>query len=346
MEQVLERPAMEVVKLNVTDTEIAKMKNDYLSLTIDGIEDRAGLKKVFDSRQIVKKTRTSLVKYADDLKENAIAYQRKVNSEKNRVVGELEAIEAYLQAEEDKIDAAKEKIRLDAERAETARVQSRIDKLAAYGFGVDYETVKMIDDESFEIVLNNAKAEHAKELAAKAEADRLAKEEEARLKAEREELKKLREQQAAAQKIIDENNARIQKEQEEKERAIRQEQEKVEAEKRKIEAEKAKAIADKKRAEELEKAKKEAADAARKKAIADAAKAQAEKEAKEKEARLEAERQASLRPDKEKLQSFADSLAAIKMPDVKNPNAKEIVSDISLMIAKMQAHIVKKIKLL
>jgi hypothetical protein len=346
MEDLLEMPQMEVVRLNVTDSEIARMKEDFMSLTINGIEDKAGYKKVFESRQIVKKTRTGLVKYADELKEKALVWQRKVNSEKNRVVGELEAIEAHLQSEEDKIEKEKEAIRVAAERAESARVQTRIDKLAAYGFGVDYETVKIIDDASFETVLANAKSEYEKNLAAKAEADRLAKEEDARLKAEREELQKLREQQAHAQKIIDENNARIKKEHEAKEKVIREEQEKIEAEKRKIEDDKLKAFAEKKRAEELEKARKEAAEAARKKAIADAAKAQAEKEAADKAAKLEAERQASLRPDKEKLQSFADTLFAMKMPDVVNDTAKEIVSDISLMMAKMQAHIVKKIKLL
>jgi hypothetical protein len=45
---------MDVVKLNVTDSEIASMKAQYMHLSINGIEDKEGFKKVYESRQIVK----------------------------------------------------------------------------------------------------------------------------------------------------------------------------------------------------------------------------------------------------------------------------------------------------
>lgn len=205
---------MDVVKLNVTDSEIASMKDQYMHLTINGIEDKEGLKKVYESRQIVKKTRTSLVKYADQLKEKAIAWQRKVNTEKNRIVTELEGIEAHLQAEEDKIAAEKERIRQEEERKEQERIQTRVDRLSKFGFSIDIAFLKAVSDEDFEKVVANAKGEHEKELAAKAEQERLAKAEAERLKAEREELELLRKQQAEAQKIIDEQNRKIREEEE------------------------------------------------------------------------------------------------------------------------------------
>lgn len=209
---VLENPNMAVVKLNVTDSEIANMKADFMGLTINGIEDKEGFKKVYESRQIVKKTRVGLVKYADGLKEKALAWQRKVNAEKNRVVAELEAIESHLQSEEDKIAAEKEWIRQEEERKQQERMQKRIDILAQYGYAIDLSFLKIISDEDFEKVVVNAKEQHEIELKKKAEEEVLRKQEEERLKAEREELDRLRKQQAEAQRIIDDQNRKIREE--------------------------------------------------------------------------------------------------------------------------------------
>jgi hypothetical protein len=343
MEAVLDQPAivqgMQVIKMNVTDTEIATLKSEYMSLTINGIEDKAGLKKVYEARQVVKKTRTGLVKFAEGLKEDALEFQRKVNKEQKRVVSELEAIEAHLQAEEDKIDTEKEAIRLKAEQAESARVQARIDALAAYGFGVDYETVKIIDDNSFAIVLKNARAEYEKEEAAKAEQERLDQIERERMEAERKELQLLREQQAAAQKIIDENNARIKKEQDAKDLAQKIAAQKLEAERQRMESEK-------KRQEELESARIEAAEKARMKAIKDAENERIRLAEEKRIAEEEANRQASLRPDKEKLQTLVGVFGNITLPIVSAVAAQDIVNDVQVMISKVQAHIIKKIKAL
>lgn len=344
MQDVLEAPQMDVVKFNVTDSEIAKMKDEYMGLTINGIEDRAGLKKVYDSRQIVKKTRTSLVKHADELKEQAIAWQKKVNTEKNRVVSELEAIEDYLQAQEDEISAIKEKIKAEAEEKERARIQDRIDKLAGYGFQIDFMTISVIDDAGFEKVLNNAKIEHEKELAQKAEAEKLAREKEAQLKAEREELEKLRAQQAESQRIIDEHNARIAQEQRDKEEDIRREQQRLEAEGKRIAAEKEAAERQLAHAQQVAKARQEAAEAARLQAIEDTRIAAELKDREQTEAKAEADRQAALRPDKEKLQAFSDTIGAIAFPSVQSEAAQAVVNEVKILINRVEAHIIKKIK--
>lgn len=261
--------SLDIVKLNVTDIEIARLKAEYGSLTINGIEDKAGLKKVYESRQIVKKTRTGLVKYADDLKEKAAVWVKKVNAEKNRCVAELEAIEEHLQGQEDIIEAEKERLRQEAINAENERVQKRIDSPSEYGYGIDYAIVKSIDDPTFEKVLANAKVEHEKWLQAKAELARLEKEKADRLEAERLELEELRKQQAAAQKIIDDNNERIRKEQEANDKEIALEKKKIEDERKALELKKLQDEESKRLAAEIEKAKNDAAEKARLKLIED-----------------------------------------------------------------------------
>lgn len=346
---------MNVVKFNVTDAEIAKLKEQYLPLKINGVDDKAGLKSVYDARQVVKKTRVGVEKFAKEMKETAIAWQKKVNAEQGRVCGELESIEAHLQGEEDAVAAEKERIRVEAEEKEKARIQSRIDKLAAYGFAIDYTLISTIDDIKFSDVLASAKLEHEKELSVKAEAERIQKEEQERLKRERAELEELRRQQAEAQKIIEANNARILKEQQDKEAAIRKEQEakeaairaeqnKIEDEKNKLKKEKADAIAAQQRAEEIQKAKEQAAEAARLKQIADAKKEQEDILEANRLARIEQERQSALRPDKEKLEAFAKRIGSLIDFEVKDAKAQAILNDVSTMIGKMQIHILKKIK--
>ncbi|UXO94082.1 hypothetical protein Pan5_40 [Pseudanabaena phage Pan5] len=333
-----------VVKMNVTDTEIAKMKAEFLPLAINGIDDKAGFKRVYDARQEVKRTRVSLTKYAKGLREDAQEWVKRVIAEEKRVVGELTIIEDHLQSEEDKIEAEKARIKAEEEAKEAKRIQDRIDALAAYGFQIDYTTIKSIDDQTFNSVLENAKAEHAKELERKAEEERQRLAEEARLKAEREELERLRQQAAEAQRIIDEKNEQIRKEQEAKEAALRAEQERIEAEKKAAEAERQRLIDEKKRQEELEAAKLKAAEEARLKAIEDAKIESARLEQEKKLREESAARELALRPDKEKLQAFANKIGSLIDFEVKDEKAQLIVNDIAVMIGKMQKHILTKIK--
>lgn len=319
---------MSIVKLNVTDTEIAKLKEQYLPLVINGIDDKEGLKKVYAARQEVKRLRVSLEKYADELKEDALRWQKKVVAEKNRVVSEFKMIEAHLQGEEDKIAEEKERIRLEEERKEQERIQKRIDRLAEYGYAIDLTFLKTISDDDFEKVVDNAKSEHEKELAAKAEQERLAREEAEKLKAEREELDRLRKQQAEAQRIIDERNAQIKKEQEEKEAAIRREEQRIENEKRELEMQKVREEQEKRRQAELEQARKDAAEKERLRLIAEQEQAKI----------LEAEKLAQS-SDKVKWNTVIDQLQKISIPEMKSKKAKALAVSVEVLITKVIDHI-------
>lgn len=312
-----------VVELNVTDTRIKEMKEEYMPLKVNGIGDKAGLKMVYESRQIVKKTRVSVVKYADELKEKAVSWQKKVNMEKNRVIGELESIEAHLQAEEDKVTIEKEQLRLAAAKQEEARVQKRIDALAAYGFAIDFNTIKTIDDTSFEIVLNNAKSEHEKELAAKAEEARMQKLEQERLISERKELEELRAKQAEAQRIIEAENLRIKKEQEAKEAVIHAEQKRIEDEKRNIEQQQQQRDAEddynrfKEKFRQIEAAKQE---------------------------KIQEEEKLAMASDKVKFQTVIGMIGGINIPEMKSAKSKKLAGDVKDLLAKIRDHILSNLK--
>ena len=134
------------------------------------------------------------------------------------------------------------------------------------------------------------------------------------------------EQEAEAERL-----AKIKAEQEAKQKA---EEEALAAERRKIEEDKAKLEAEK----QAEKDRKEREERERK--IAEEARAQAVKEAEEKAKQEEADRiakeirqkeaakrQEALKPDKEKLEAFAEYLEAIEPPTMTDNRAKAILTD-------------------
>lgn len=74
--------------------------------------------------------------------------------------------------------------------------------------------------------------------------------------------------------------------------------------------------------------------------IADAEKAKAEAEAK---AKAEAKKAAAA-PDKAKLSGLSQEIKALKMPDVKSPEATEILASVRLLLDKVAVYIDDKTK--
>lgn len=170
-----------VVEYSVSDAAIDKLRERYAGLTIANTADyervRVGIGELRDIRVQVEKTRV-------ELKADALAYGRKVDTEAKRITALLLEIEEPLKLEKSKVDDEKARIKREKEEAERARIEAEL---------------KATRD--------------AEEAAAKAERDRIAAEQKAeseRLAKERAELEKERaaaeEERRKAQAIIDEQN--------------------------------------------------------------------------------------------------------------------------------------------
>lgn len=322
---------------------LTALKEKHTGLKINGIEDKAGLLAVSKARKELKSARVDIQNEGKEMRSLLTTFSKDISAKEKELVSITEPTELELQAEEDRIEKEKELIRLAEEEAKQKIIQDRIDELAKFGYAIDYAAISTIDDDSFKKILATAEVEHAKEVAASEEKERLAELEKQKLEDERKELAELRKKQAAAQAIIDADNARIKKEQEDKEAEILAQQKKIDENKRNSEAAAKKIEQERLNAISLQKAKEEAAEEARLKAIADAKTAALVEEKRIADEKAEQERQAALAPDKEKLQLFSDELSKLKLPVV-GEGAQVIVNDIQLMINKMQAHILKKIK--
>lgn len=226
--------------------------------------------------------------------------------------------------------------RFEAERKEKLRSE-RLEILSPFQefipFGIENSLGEMPETE-FEKILNGAKLQQSTKIEAerKAEEERIARE-----KAEAEERERIRQE-----------NERLRKEAEEREKALAEERAKAEAERKAIEEkarkerEEAEAIARKEREEQeaklaAERKERERAEAELRaqKEAEEKARIEAEKKAEaERKAKAAEERKARLAPDKEKLVSLAGFLETLPIPEVKSEEAKKVIADVKILLAK------------
>lgn len=270
---------------NITERVIAELKSQYLGLTVKDENDKEGYAVVRAARLKCKDLRVLATKIAKAGREEAIKEQRDWIAAEKHVTGQIAEVETHLEQQEE-IVAGAEKRRKEAEaealrkaeeeKARLARekAQGRINTLVKLGVVITWEEATTMPDSVFDARLKDAEVAFA-EIKEKQRKEAEARAEEDRIRAE--------------------------------ERA------KFEADKKKQDEERAKLEAEK-RAHELEKAKAEAAEKARKDEADRIQREADEKKRKEEEAAAEAARVEALKPDLEKLASFADALIALPRP--------------------------------
>ena len=320
-----------LAEYHVTDAALAKLNEEYMALTVKSVADVQGYNLVHAARMNIKGKRVEVEKTRKKLKEDALEYGRAVDGEAKRITALLAPIESHLESQEKIVDDEKARIKAEAEAKEAARIKARLDKLYALGcvfrgqffelpFTNEYTVmtgeVTVSSDEQFAKIMSKFQT------LVGAENERIAQEATDK-KAEEERLAKVQKEQEVRQKELD---AQFEKQQAAAAK-LKADQRAVEAEKKRLadeETARLKAIQDEKdrveaervRAEEMEKAKKAAAEKAlRDKAVA------------EEKAKKQAERVAARRPDKEKLILLIIALKAHPFPAMKTPEGKEILAE-------------------
>jgi hypothetical protein len=132
----------ELKKFNVSDIEIAKLKESCLLLKVNGVDDSEGYKKVYDSHQLIKTTISEIEKKRKELKDVALKYGRAVDSEAKRITEALEPIKLHLENQRNIVEAEKERIKQEKIKKEQEQFQKRIAVVNQYGmvlYGDKYE---------------------------------------------------------------------------------------------------------------------------------------------------------------------------------------------------------------
>jgi DNA repair exonuclease SbcCD ATPase subunit len=339
-------------KFNLADAAILKMADEYLPLKTNGLKDAKAYTAVHEARMVVKGKRVEVEKKGKELRAEAIAFQKAVIAEEKRLIGLLSPIEEHLQAEEDKVENEKSRIKKEAEEKEAARIQARINVLFDYGCkfnGIHYymdslslpvSRVKDAPDEEFQEFCLKLQALIDAENDRKAEEEKKRKEEAERLAKIAAEQEVERQRLAAIAKEQTEKEAKIKAEQEAERKKLAAEQEAIERQKREIQAQKDREEADKKRKAELEAIAKAAAEKARIEEAERIKREAAEKAEQELLEKMKAERQEALKPDKEKLLAYADAIETVKFPEV-SKDLQAIIAEAKASLTKV-ANIVRK----
>ncbi len=356
----------ELIKVNVTNEAIAAMR-EFMNLTIDGINDKEGLKAVYEARIMVKNTRVLTVRVCEKGREALIVEQKAWVAKEKELTGQMKEIEANLQAKEDVVENEKQRIRSEKEAAEQERLHKRIALLTSKQMkfdGVHYTLrnvsitsvqVKIMDEFSFQLFteeLEVAYQEEVKVLAEKRELELQEREKQEAIKAEnarKEQELKDREE------AIKREQERIQKEAQEREAKNKTERDAFEAEKKAHADKILKEEQEKQRTIELEVAKKKAAEDAIvaeqvriKKAeedrIAAEQKAIADKLEHDRLVEIEVKRQEALKPDREKIAVLSAKVSLIEFPEMTTEAGKVAMVEIKLQMGKMVAYLNKKVE--
>lgn len=294
--------------LSVTAETIGAVRDKYLALTVNGIDDKDGLERVHEARMACVKARTTCEREHKAIKEDALRECQLIDKSRRDLLALIAPIEQHLEDQEESV--ARERARL-VKIEDDKRYAARLARIIAAGADEDgsafrEQQIRAMTDSEFELAVIRTQEEtdrrnaEAVRLAEEREANRI---EAAKLAEEREALDKIRrEQQAEADRLAKIESDRLAAERAEQARL-------AEAERLRI------------RREEMAKAAAEAAERARIETESRLKREAEEIEAKRQAAEVERLREEAMRPDRDKLLAVANAIAEIDLPEVSEESA-------------------------
>lgn len=217
---VLEVKGNQIAEYSRTEAALAELREKYGTVVFD-VSTTKGLTLAREARAEIRGWRTGLEKERVKIKEPALSYCKRIDSEAKRITAELEKLEEPIDQTIKEEEGRKEKERLAKVEAETKRIaeiQARIDiirNIPLHLQGKNAALIKEVLDSAKDTVIGEEYEEFTEvAMGAKARAiealetlytETTAKEEEqAKILAEREELKKLKAEQEKRDKEAEE----------------------------------------------------------------------------------------------------------------------------------------------
>ncbi len=304
-------------EFRVSEADVAVLSNKYLSLKIAGAVDKKGYALVHAGRMEVREVRTHIEKTRKRLKEESLEYGRAVDNEAKRITAMIAPVEAYLLAEETRIDNELNAIKAAEQKALNDRNQARMDALSAVGATIGLAAVVNMQDGEFKDYLVLVTNTYNERMAFEA------KQAEEKARSEKAEAERLEAEKAAIAAAKAEND-RIAAE--------------LKAQREEFEAKQAKANAEAWAEQDRKDAEARLAETAEKNRLEDIA--IAERKAFEDEANRIADENKRLaleaaRPDAEKLQLLADQFGSLLMPVMATEPGKMVLIKVTHLIDKL-----------
>lgn len=149
-----------VVKYNMTMARVNLIKEHASWLSVDGVKDHKGLRKVVKTRKFIKSIRRTVEVRRKDLNADMLREMRENNFAARFIINELKPTEKFLNNIEKEIANEKTAIKLEKQRIALERLQKRIDALAGFDIAVDIASIKDLSDEQFAVLLTKTQIEY------------------------------------------------------------------------------------------------------------------------------------------------------------------------------------------
>ena len=315
-------------------------------LVVSSSNQTAEMKMAREGRLFLRQKRIDIEKARKELKEQSLREGKAIDGIANVLKALIEPIEEYLDKQERFVE-------IQEDNSKEARKVARTSEMQSIGLDPNLYDLKNMPEESYKQVID---AQHrANEERQKAEAERITKEKAEAEERERVRLENERLKEEAQEKewLLAQERAKVEQERKAAEEKQRKDKAEAEAREKKLRAEaerKQKAVEEQAKKERVESEARERKLRAEQEAklrqerlerekIAAELKAKEEKERAEKRRIEDEEKKAARRPDKEKLLALADSIQATILPEVKSPEAKNIVKGVRTLLAKTSTYI-------
>ena len=120
------------------DQIIANLAKEYLPLTLA----ENGFETITEARKRVSRLRIKIEAKRKELKEGSLKYGRAVDGEAKRLTTALEPIETHLERQEAIHNAERDRIKEEKKQAAAMRLQTRLNRLAAFGVAGNIEQLR------------------------------------------------------------------------------------------------------------------------------------------------------------------------------------------------------------
>ena len=177
-----------IVQFDINEERLEELKVECKKMIVSDWRDEEGAKACKEKRKEVRDIRIALDKKRKALKEDVNEFGRYIESEANKYIKPLEALEEHLKTQEDVRTKEQERIKAEEAKKEQERIDGYLSKLRAVNASYDIMTqVPTMTPEVFEVVLAKATADFEAQEALK-------KEQQAALAAMAEERKRLQDE--------------------------------------------------------------------------------------------------------------------------------------------------------
>lgn len=148
---------LDIEKFNPKKAELVSIVENYKYLEIKGIDDKQGYAIVDEARKDLKRKRVEIQKTGKELREDAVAFQKKIIAVEKELISLIEPLEIDLGAKQDFVD--KEKLKKTRE----ILLPERKEKLLSVESEVDDSFLLEMGDVEFESFYNQKRSEFLSE---------------------------------------------------------------------------------------------------------------------------------------------------------------------------------------